>query len=184
MVEYRAQFRGTPNSVRLAREAIVDYARCCGFGSDVLGDIALAAGEALANAVEHGNRDLGYIEISCEIAGETLAIEIRDAGTGFDLTRIQPRKRDPNAVRGFGISIMHAIMDGVSYTRRGAAVRLTKRPAGDLRERTLRGARRRVTPLGDVPFGLVRALVDSGNGSLLEFRLRIEDAVARRRTWD
>lgn len=127
MVEYRAQFRGTPSSVRLAREAVIDYARCCGFTSEALDEIALATGEALANSVEHGNKDLGFIEVSCAFAEDALVIEIADAGLGFDITQIKRRERDPDAVRGFGISIMHALMDDVAYSRRGAAVRLRKR---------------------------------------------------------
>lgn len=127
MVEYRAQFRGTPASVRLAREALIDYARCCGFQTSELADIALAAGEALANAVEHGNKDLGFIDVRGAFDDRTLTIEIGDGGTGFDLGNIANRKRDSNAVRGFGISIMHAIMDDVAYFRGGSGVRLTKR---------------------------------------------------------
>ena len=64
MVEYRAQFRGTPSSVREARRAILDYARLCGFGTQETFEIALGAGEALANAVEHGSRSLGHIEVA------------------------------------------------------------------------------------------------------------------------
>ncbi len=127
MTEFRARYRGTPSSVRLARKAIVDYARACGFATDALAEIALAVGEALANAVEHGNKDLGFIEVTCVFEGDVLDVEISDAGKGFDITEMQPRERDPDAIRGFGISIMHAIMDEVSYLRRGAAVRLRKR---------------------------------------------------------
>lgn len=127
MDPFRARYRGTPSSVRMARSAIVDYARAAGFGTEAIAEIALAAGEALANAVEHGSKDLGFIEVVCDFTNETLVIEIADAGLGFDLTTVKRRERDPNAVRGFGISIMHAIMDEVVYSRRGAAVRLKKR---------------------------------------------------------
>ena len=127
MAPFRARYRGTPSSVRLARAAVVDYARAAGFGTESIAEIALAAGEALANAVEHGSKDLGFIEVVCEFRNDTLSIEISDAGLGFDVSTVKPHHRDPNAVRGFGISIMHAIMDEVAYFRRGAAVRLKKR---------------------------------------------------------
>lgn len=127
MVEYRGHFRGTPASVRFARRAVIDYARACGFDSAELADIALAAGEALANAVEHGNKDLGFIDVRCEFTDESLVIEIGDAGGGFDVAAVSGRSRDPSAARGFGISIMHAIMDEVRYSSRGAVVRLVKR---------------------------------------------------------
>lgn len=127
MLAYRAEFRGTPSSVRLAREAIVDYARLGAFTTDELSEIALAAGEALANAVEHGNKDLGVIAVSCVFENDALTIEVRDSGAGFDITHAKPRPRDPASVRGFGISIMHALMHEVAYSGRGAVVRLTRR---------------------------------------------------------
>ena len=127
MTDYRATFRGTPASVRDARKAIVDYARLCGFRDPAAYDIALAAGEALANAVEHGNKDLGYIGVHCTFEEGELTIEIRDAGRGFDPSEIVRRNAQPDATRGFGLTIMHAIMDGVEYRRRGTLVRLRKR---------------------------------------------------------
>ncbi len=138
MLAYRAEFRGIPSSVRLAREAIVGYAHLGAFTVDELSEIALAAGEALANAVEHGNKDLGFIAVSCVFENGDLTIEVRDSGAGFDIMHAKPRPRDPAAVRGFGISIMHALMHEVSYSSRGAVVRLTKRrkepAATELRE--------------------------------------------------
>jgi serine/threonine-protein kinase RsbW len=127
MVEYRAHFRGSPTSVREARRAIVDYARLCGFDSSETYEIALAAGEALANAVEHGNKNLGFIRVHCSFADGELTVEIDDDGQGFDYRSVTGRRRDPNAIRGFGISIMHAVMDGVQYEQRGTLVRLRKR---------------------------------------------------------
>jgi anti-sigma regulatory factor (Ser/Thr protein kinase) len=127
VVEYRARFRGSPASVREARQAILDYARLCGFESQETFEIALGAGEALANAVEHGNKALGFIEVSCRFANDELIVEVSDAGVGFDPARLETKRRDPDAVRGFGISIMRAVMDGVDYMSRGTTVRLRKR---------------------------------------------------------
>lgn len=127
MVVYRGRFRGTPASVRVARQAVLDHARACGFCADELADIGLAAGEALANAVEHGARDLGYIDVRCEFDGGRLSIEIGDTGAGFDVFRATSRHPDPSGVRGFGITIMRSVMDDVRYSRHGSVVRLVKR---------------------------------------------------------
>jgi anti-sigma regulatory factor (Ser/Thr protein kinase) len=129
MVEYRAQFRGSPGSVRAARRAVVDYARLCGFDTTQTYEIALGTGEALANAVEHGTKDLGFITVSCRFDGSDMTIEISDEGPGFDFGGVAQRRRDPDAVRGFGISIMHSVMDDVRYERHGNCVRLRKRRA-------------------------------------------------------
>jgi anti-sigma regulatory factor (Ser/Thr protein kinase) len=127
MMEYRARFRGSATSVREARRAIVGYARLCGFDSVQTYEIALAAGEALANAVEHGTKDVGYITVRCSFADGELSVEVNDDGAGFDFESVGSRHRDPNAGRGFGISIMKAIMDCVQFEGRGELVRLRKR---------------------------------------------------------
>ncbi len=121
---FRARFRGVPSSVRDARRAVADYARLCGFSSAELHDIESAVGEALANAVEHGTRDLGTITITCAYQGTGLTIEIVDEGRGFDHT--SSRRRDPRSVRGFGIGIMRSLMDDVRYKARGNVVVLFK----------------------------------------------------------
>jgi anti-sigma regulatory factor (Ser/Thr protein kinase) len=136
MVDYRASFRGTPSSVRDARRAIVNYAKMCGFSQQETHEIALAAGEALANAVEHGNKDLGFVSVVCGFADGVLTIDVSDDGPGFDFATIAARRRDPDALRGFGISIMHALMDGVHYEGRGSRVSLRKRLRGGAEEQT------------------------------------------------
>jgi len=116
--------------MRSARRTIVDYARACGFAKTDLADIEIAVGEALANAVEHGNQFCGYVGVSCTFAGEVLTVEIRDQGPGFVFAGVTERERGeaPSAARGFGISIMHRLMDEVHFDCGGKhVVRLTKR---------------------------------------------------------
>jgi serine/threonine-protein kinase RsbW len=129
VVDFRAQFRGTPSSVREARWAIVDYARNCGFTTDESFEIALGAGEALANAVEHGCQNVGTLTVVCTFADGILTIEITDSGAGFNHTAYENKERDPSANRGFGLYIMRAVMDTITYTANGQSVRLTKRRA-------------------------------------------------------
>ncbi len=129
-MSYRGRFRGTPRSVRAARRTIVDFARGCGFGGEELNDIATAAGEALANALEHGNRFGGFIGVLCAFKEGMLTIEIRDQGQGFASGAVEDAgTRDLHgATRGFGISIMHRLMDEVHFNCAGKhVVRLTKR---------------------------------------------------------
>jgi len=127
MVEFRKRYRGTPRSVREARRAVTDFAVMCGFSPRLTVDLTLAAGEALANAVEHGNKELGYILLTCSFEEGLLTIEVRDQGHGFDHTAASKRRREATNVRGFGITIMRALMDVVEYRDRGTTVRLTKR---------------------------------------------------------
>jgi anti-sigma regulatory factor (Ser/Thr protein kinase) len=127
MSDLRVRYRGTAGSVREARKAVADYALLCGFSEQLTVEIALAAGEALANAVEHGNKDLGFIVVLCRFERGVLTVEISDEGAGFDFAGVTKRRPRPSAVRGFGITIMRSLMDTVEYDARGTVVRLRKR---------------------------------------------------------
>jgi serine/threonine-protein kinase RsbW len=125
---YRAAFTGDRRNVPLARNAIASFARICGFSTEEVGDIRLAAGEALSNAVEHGRtmRSNGF-SVHCIFVDDELTIEIRDNGGGFSLEG----KRDETPIeqrsRGFGIFLMRRLMDGVHFDKNGTRVRLTRR---------------------------------------------------------
>jgi anti-sigma regulatory factor (Ser/Thr protein kinase) len=124
---FHAAFSGERRNVPLARNAIVRFARLCGFSQDDVADIRVAAGEALSNAVEHGStrRSSGF-SVHCTLEEDELRIEIRDNGGGFThdaLPMTYPIERD----RGFGILLMLRLMHGVQYTRNGTCVRLFRR---------------------------------------------------------
>ncbi len=127
MRTFKARYRSEPPSVAVARRAVSDFARVCGFDRSALADIESAVGEALANAVEHGHRDDGWFRVFCEFEAETLVTEVKDLGSGFDFH--QPIAMDAAELRprGFGRTIMRACMDDVHYADGGTRVRLVKR---------------------------------------------------------
>lgn len=136
MPEYSARFTSSAESLRRARDAVRVFATACGFGEADVGDIVCAAGEAIANAVEHGGAP-GVFTLACEYAENALTIEIADSGRGFTEWHEVQAKRSgasPDAMpsinaplRGYGIKIMYEMMDDVSYHDGGRRVRLTKR---------------------------------------------------------
>jgi serine/threonine-protein kinase RsbW len=125
---YRARFPNTRRAAALARRAIVDHVARYGYRKQDLSDIETAAGEALANAVEHGHRDESGFEVRIAIDATRIVIEVQDDGTGFH-TPSGTGAKSPghDAPRGFGIYLMHHLMDEVEFTERGTCVRLTKR---------------------------------------------------------
>jgi anti-sigma regulatory factor (Ser/Thr protein kinase) len=128
MKNYRATYPCGYGSVRKARHALIAFAALCGFESDELIDIESAAGEALANAAEHGDRtaSAGFsVNATCDDAD--LVIEIKDHGAGFDADAVVFSVPEPLAVRGHGIYLMRMLMDEVAYSERGTRVRLVKR---------------------------------------------------------
>lgn len=128
---FKASYRSERSSVAIARRAVSDFARVCGFDRGSLGDIEAAVGEALANAVEHGHCELGWFRVICEFEADTLTTEVKDLGAGFDFE--QPITAEPAELprRGFGRTIMRACMDDVHYDDGGTRVRLIKRVSDD-----------------------------------------------------
>jgi serine/threonine-protein kinase RsbW len=125
MREFRARYEAAAASVVAARQAIITFATACGFGAKELHDIEVAAGEAISNAIEHGNRAQGPVDLNCLFDGETLAIEVIDGGPGF-ANVVEPTPGAPPTFRGWGLFLMRSLMDRVTYSHNGGTVRLEK----------------------------------------------------------
>ena len=100
--------------------------------------VELALREALNNAVVHGNRlnaqKLVHVRCRCAV-GKGISITVWDQGAGFDLNAVPDPLSVENlmADHGRGIHLMKLVMDEVSFERRGAEVRMVKRPANHIR---------------------------------------------------
>lgn len=84
--------------------------------------IALAVGEAFANAVEHGNRcdPRRRVTIAIDLDGDLLTVEVGDDGPGFDPASV-PDPRSPERLlgrRGRGLLLMTSVTDEVTCTAR------------------------------------------------------------------
>jgi anti-sigma regulatory factor (Ser/Thr protein kinase) len=86
----------------------------CGLAPQQVLDVLIAAGEACANALEHGHRNLGAVPIRLQataLPGQ-LHLQITDSGTW--------KTADPHApgqsLRGRGIGLMRAVMQQVTIT--------------------------------------------------------------------
>ena len=126
---YRATFTSDLRNVGLARKSVASFARVCGFSEREVADIALAAGEAISNAVEHGRslRSSGF-SVRCSYDSDELAIEVRDNGRGFpEPPRAEEIVIEPLRERGLGIFLMRQLMNDVSFARNGNTVRLVRK---------------------------------------------------------
>lgn len=97
-------------------------------------DIALAVREAVANAIEHGNRRHPEKRVEVEVRLDGIDIEIRvtDQGRGFDPAQVRDPCAAENLLRpgGRGILFMRQFMDDIDYTfldEGGTVVTLRKR---------------------------------------------------------
>jgi serine/threonine-protein kinase RsbW len=124
--EYRARFPNTRRAATQARRALVAHIARYGFTPRDLSDIETAAGEALANAAEHGHRSDTGFDVRVFIERNRLIIEVQDDGAGFGAPEPGSAAPSHDAPRGFGIYLMRHLMDEVKYSERGTCVRLAK----------------------------------------------------------
>jgi len=92
--------------------------------------VRLAAEEALANAVRHGNGADGRkrIRIRCRLGSRRVRVGVRDQGQGFDPTML-PDPTGPDRLEvpnGRGVMLMQAYMSRVRYNAVGNCVIMDK----------------------------------------------------------
>lgn len=95
-------------------------------------DLIVAVGEALSNAVRHGQPDgrRGVIDVIVSAFDDRVVVEVADEGRGFDGSHGGPD--DLYATSGRGLMFMRALVDRVDFGssgQGGTAVRLTKHRA-------------------------------------------------------
>ena len=100
-------------------ESTLKYSRLAGIDDDTASMVAIAAIEAVTNAVLHGNAESGGKEVIVRYEwkpGE-FRITVHDEGKGFDLSCVHD-PTDPErcmASSGRGIYIMREVMDSVEF---------------------------------------------------------------------
>ncbi|AEV85540.1 histidine kinase [Actinoplanes sp. SE50] len=101
-------------SSRLApiRSALRGWLDRCGIDPVTAQNVLVAAGEACANAIEHGHRDLtgGLIRLRAAVTADALRLIVSDTG------RWRVPQPDDNPHRGRGIMLMRAFMGEVTIT--------------------------------------------------------------------
>ncbi|MGE0026384.1 MAG: SpoIIE family protein phosphatase [Thermoleophilia bacterium] len=115
-----------PDNLAAARAAVRTWLAAARIGADGVQDVVLAAGEALANAVEHGSEGDGSQTVRVEMRlgrGREVEVLVADEG-GWRTPSADP------GLRGQGIRIMRAVMDDVAIERgeAGTTVRMVRRP--------------------------------------------------------
>jgi CheY-like chemotaxis protein len=108
-------------------QQIRDMAKNFGFSNDQLHmNLYLCLTEAIANAIDHGNKGDPDKEITIDaiINSDSIIINISDEGNGFNLNMVPDPTQDCNISksRGRGIFLMRCYMDSVSYSNNGSKV--------------------------------------------------------------
>lgn len=83
-------------------------------------EVGMAVREAVANAIEHGNRSAPEkkVQVALDLLPGELVVKVRDEGGGFDLDRVSDPRAPANLLRpgGRGILFMREFMDEIDYT--------------------------------------------------------------------
>jgi anti-sigma regulatory factor (Ser/Thr protein kinase) len=118
--DFDFSFTALPLGVPLARRSLDRFAQQRGLDEEQRFSLLTAAGEAMANAVEHAYGDaLGLVRVHAHVGDDVVTVTIEDEG------KWKPAQRREE--RGRGLPIMRALMDGVEIRTHQArtVVRLT-----------------------------------------------------------
>jgi anti-sigma regulatory factor (Ser/Thr protein kinase) len=98
-----------PENAVHARTAIARFLNGAGM-AERIGDLLVAAGEAIGNAIEHAYRGgSGALRVRGRATIDAVTVEIRDFGTWHSDTAVEGR--------GFGLPLMRAFADAVEVER-------------------------------------------------------------------
>src|SRR6202046_5329178 len=119
--------------------------RKCGCVSEGESEVEIALGEALANAIIHGNHENSgkHVHVRCRCEPTEISIAVKDEGRGFDIEKIADPTAPENqgSIHGRGIYLMKALMDEVRFEEAGVVVHMRKgagQAAGNDRQRSSR----------------------------------------------
>jgi anti-anti-sigma factor len=129
------ELESKPELLSSVREEIAAQLVPLGFPDAALFDMKVAIGEALSNAVRHGqpNAGGGRIKVDVTAYDDRVVVDVMDDGVGFDGSKDAPD--DLYATSGRGLLFMRALVDRVEFEPSpmgGTMVRLVKHRIGRL----------------------------------------------------
>ncbi len=137
----RFELTALPHNAATARERIRAVCVKLGFPHLEMGEIEVAFGEAVNNAILYGSpHPESKIAVSCclrrllQSGPPALVIQVRDQGAGFDPKNIPVTEIGTEALGGRGVGLMRALMDAVMLVHDGSGmvVRMARLvPAGE-----------------------------------------------------
>ena len=128
------RFASRIEAVAEAAAAVSEFLNRVGISEDAAFGIDMAVREAVTNAVLHGNKldSAKFAEIDLKKSPESLEINVRDQGKGFNPNEVADPTKDENIFKtsGRGIFFMRNFMDEVDWTVNpdgGTTVRMIKK---------------------------------------------------------
>jgi serine/threonine-protein kinase RsbW len=107
-------------TVSVARHIVRNAMEQVGVESDCAYDFELALSEACTNVLLHSGPGDQYV-VRLDMEDRIGRVRVVDVGHGFDSARLQAGDPLPEAERGRGLGLMHALVDRVQFTTRPEA---------------------------------------------------------------
>lgn len=111
------------NDVRLVdivHQTCEELGALAGWDGDERLELALAAREAVVNAMIHGNGESSEepVGVTFTVEGDSIELLVRDQGRGFDPEEVPDPTNDENLLKtsGRGLKMIRKLMDQVSYS--------------------------------------------------------------------
>jgi anti-anti-sigma factor len=123
---WRTMLRIDPTNLAATRQHVGKLLGRMRLSSDDAFDLGLAVGEAMGNAVDHGD-GCSLIDVACY--ADRVVIEVSDCGEGFS-PELEDVQVSPYSERGRGIALMRLLADSVTISPKpsgsGTVVRIEK----------------------------------------------------------
>jgi serine/threonine-protein kinase RsbW len=121
-------------SARKVQKTILAEVRRRKFDSEAVFAIRLSLGEALINAIRHGNQGARekLVRVEAKIGARQAEIVIEDEGCGFDRGAVPDPTLDENLIKptGRGIHLIETYMDKVQWSHGGRCLKMVRRNGG------------------------------------------------------
>ena len=110
----------------VATETASALAELRGLAPDQIDEIRIAVIEACINAFEHSHSKDRKVDVTIEPGDDQIVITIEDRGQGFkkDPKSLGPRAESSGRRRGFGLRIIHEMMDEVKVDSSDGGTRI------------------------------------------------------------
>ena len=111
-----------------ARKQFIRFIEHFRLSTELVDDIEVVVGEALANAAEHGYKHHGTIRVEASLTKEYLEASISDDGPGFFLRGPISVDHPPaHSPRGYGLFLIRALVDELEFRNDGKTIWFRKR---------------------------------------------------------
>lgn len=124
------QIASVRSQAEMVCQTIVEAVRQRGYNGDDVFGVHLALEEALANAIQHGNRNDPEKKIRIEslVTPEKVDISVTDEGSGFEPDALPDPRTENNLTKcsGRGVLLIKAYMDVVEFNAKGNCIHMIK----------------------------------------------------------